>query len=90
MEQFANAMSPVSKTVIVAESPTSIQSHGPWGVGFRNWMQSPVGEGTFTVESDKVKLGPSIRKLIEARKAQCTSMATSASTAFSAPSLRGC
>ena len=71
MEQFANAMSPVSKTVIVAESPTSVQSHGPWGVGFSNWMQSPVGEGTFTVESDKAKLGPSIRKLIEARKAQC-------------------
>ena len=63
-------MSPVSKTVIVAESPTSVQSHGPWGVGFSNWMQSPVGEGTFTVESDKAKLGPSIRKLIEARKAK--------------------
>ena len=71
MEQLANGLSPRQKSMIVAQSPTNVFSHGPSGIAFRSWNTEPVGKGAFTVESDKAKLGPAILQLINARKAQC-------------------
>ena len=71
MENLSNSLSPRQKALIVAESPTSVYSHGPRGIIGRFWTSEIVGEGTFSVDSDKAKLGPSILRLIEARKVQC-------------------
>ena len=70
MENLANSLSPKQKTLIVAESTTSVFSHGPRGIIGRFWTSEIVGEGTFSVEADKAKLGPTILRLIEARKAK--------------------
>ena len=58
MEATANALSLTSNTFIVAESATSIFAYGPSGVGVGQWFNDVVGEGNFTVDSDKVALGP--------------------------------
>ena len=69
MECTANALSPSIKPIIVANSPTSIVTFPPGGTVGRDWLVSArVGKGTFTVEADKLVLGPVLRDLIAARK----------------------
>ena len=87
MEQFANAMSPVSKTMIVAESPTSVASHGPWGVAFRMWCLPRRGNlhGRSGQEAARA-----VHPQAPRRKAKCVADGTCPSTVFSAPFLRGC
>ena len=70
MENLANALSPVQKTFIVAQSPNDILAYGPCGIVGRFWFQETVGRGTFTVEADKLSLGPSILALIQRRWGQ--------------------
>lgn len=70
MESLANALSPRSKTLVVAQSPTDIVSFGPLGIVGRMWFQETVGRGRFTVEADKLALGPTIQRLLTRRIAQ--------------------
>ena len=70
MENLAMSLSPQQKTFIGAQSPTNVFSYGPMGIVGRYWFQEVVGEGTFTVDADRLSLGPTILRLIEARKAQ--------------------
>ena len=70
LEVLANALSPRSKPLIVAQSRSAIVTHGPLGLHSRNWVNLPVCEGAFTVESDKAKLQPTIAKLIDRRTSQ--------------------
>ena len=70
MEQTANMLSPHSKPIVVATSPTRIFTYPPGGHSGRDWLRSArVGHGAFTVEADKVAIGPYLRQLIAARKA---------------------
>ena len=70
MENLASALSPVQKKFVVAQSPTDILAYGPLGIVGRFWFQNTVGRGTFTVDADRLSLGPSIRTLIERRQRQ--------------------
>ena len=70
LENLANALSPVKKTFIVAQSPTNIYAYGPAGIVGRYWFQETVGRGNFTVDDDKLSLGPAILKMIELRTKQ--------------------
>ena len=70
LEVLANALSPRSKPLIVAQSRSAIVTHGPLGLPSRKWVELPVCEGTFTVDSDRAKLRPTIEKLIARRTAQ--------------------
>ena len=54
---------------IVLQSPSDVRSHGSAGLFGRNWIISPVGRGEFTVEADRVALGPVIERLIDERMA---------------------
>ena len=69
MELLCNLLSPEAKPLIVLQSPTDVRSHGPAGLFGRNWIISPVGRGEFTVEADRVALGPVIERLIDERTA---------------------
>jgi ankyrin repeat protein len=69
MELLCNLLSPDAKPLIVLQSPTDVRSHGPAGLFGRNWIISPVGRGEFTVEADRVALGPVIERLIDERMA---------------------
>ncbi|CAH0365282.1 unnamed protein product, partial [Pelagomonas calceolata] len=69
MELLCNLLSPEAKPLIVLQSPTDVRSHGPAGLFGRNWIISPVGRGEFTVEADRVALGPVIERLIDERMA---------------------
>ena len=69
MELTGNALSPSTKPIIVATSPTAITTFPPGGTQGREWLVSArVGHGAFTVEADKASLGPLLRNLIAARK----------------------
>ncbi len=69
MEMTGNALSPTTKPIIVATSPTSIVTFPPGGTIGREWLVSArVGHGTFTVDAHKAALGPVLCSLIEARK----------------------
>ena len=70
MENLANALSPMQKRFVVAQSPTDILAYGPVGIVGRMWFQETVGRGTFSVDADRLSLGPSIRFLIERRQRQ--------------------
>jgi ankyrin repeat protein len=69
MEWLANALSPNVKPVLVAQSFTCIESHGPMLFGQR-WTTENVGEAVFTVESDRQLLGPVIAHMVLERKRQ--------------------
>jgi hypothetical protein len=69
MEMLANALSPKSKPLIVAQTPSVIELHAPSGPTERSFMLYPVGRGNFTVDADKAKLAPVVASLISARKA---------------------
>jgi hypothetical protein len=69
MELLCNLLSPTAKPLILIQSPTDVRSHGPAGLFGRNWIISPVGRGEFTVEADRVALGPVIERLIDERMA---------------------
>ena len=69
MELLCNLLSPEAKPLIVLQSPSDVRSHGPAGLFGRNWIISPVGRGEFTVEADRVALGPVIERLIDERMA---------------------
>ena len=69
MELLCNLLSPMAKPLIVLQSPSDVRSHGPAGLFGRNWIISPVGRGEFTVEADRVALGPVIERLIDERMA---------------------
>lgn len=70
MENLANSLSPKKKTFIVAQSPTNVYAYGPSGIVGRYWFQETVGRGNFTVDADKLALGPSVLALIQARQQQ--------------------
>ena len=70
MENLANALSPVQKTFIVAQSPTNVFAYGPSGIVGRYWFQETVGRGNFTVDADKLALGPTVLQLIRTRQQQ--------------------
>ena len=69
MEQVSNALSMTTKPLIVAQSPSDVQTYGPGGVSGRMWLFVPVGLAAFTVNSDREALGPILRDLIDARAA---------------------
>lgn len=70
MEMTANALSPSTKPIILACSPTRIVTIGPGGHIGREWLVSArVGHGAFSVDSDKAALAPYLQRLIIARKA---------------------
>ena len=70
MELTANALSASAKPVILACSPSRIVTHPPSGAIGREFLFSArVGLGAFTVDADKVILGPVLHGLITARKA---------------------
>ena len=69
MELLCNLLSPQAKPLIVIQSSSDVRSHGPAGLFGRNWIISPVGRGEFTVEADRVALGPVIERLIDERMA---------------------
>lgn len=69
MEYFCNGVEG-RKPLVVAQSPSDIIAHPPFGM-----QQQPVpmgnesvGNGDFTVDSDRVALGPIIARVIAARK----------------------
>ena len=67
VESLCNALSPEAKPVIVMQSPSDIQTYGPVGISGREWTHYPVGTGQFSVEADRLALGPIIATLIEER-----------------------
>lgn len=59
LEQFANAMSPASKPLIIAQTPTDVVGHGPGGATHVcTWIHNTIGRGAFTVDADKEVPGP--------------------------------
>ena len=70
LEFLASALSPVRKAIIIAESPTCVFTYGPDGKIGRSWTHEVVGRGQFTVESDRIALGPTVEKMIDERVAQ--------------------
>ena len=71
VEQISNALAPKPRPnpLMIATSPTDVCTHGPGGMLGKDWMLFRVGDGAFTVASDRVKLGPVLHSLIEKRKA---------------------
>jgi len=80
MEQVSNALSLTTKPLIVAQSPSDLQSYGPGGVSGRMWLFSPLGTAAFTVDADRRALGPVLDHLIDARSAAAVEAAASTST----------
>lgn len=69
LELMSNALAVTGpKPFLLVESPTSIRSYPPGGLFTRGWLTETVGLGDFTVDDDRVKLGPVMSELIEARK----------------------
>ena len=69
-EVAANALSPTgAKPLIVAESLSQTETHGPGGILCYGWLSSTVGMGNFTMPGDALALGAPIAKLIAERKA---------------------
>ena len=69
LEMLANALSPVVKQVLLAESATWITSHGPSGLFGQQWFTSPVGTADFSEEADRSALGPVVLAMLQSRKA---------------------
>ena len=67
LELLANALSPVTKPIIICQSRSAIVTHGNAGLPSRYWSSMPVCEGAFTVEADKAKLRPALQMIIENR-----------------------
>ena len=92
MELLCNLLSPQAKPLIVIQSSSDVRSHGPAGLFGRNWIISPVGRGEFTVEADRVALGPVIERLIDermaAKRAEGTDLRGNRSYTTSTPSTR--
>ena len=69
MELAANALSLVTKPMILACSPSRVVMLPPGGaIGREFLVAARVGTGDFTVDADKMTLGPILRNLIAARK----------------------
>ena len=69
LEQLANYLSATPKPVLVAQSATMIEAHHPVG-----WISCPawrlsVGNANFTVDEDRLTLGPVILQMIQRRQA---------------------
>ena len=69
MEQVSNALSLSTKPLIVAQSPSDVQTYGPGGISGRMWLFNPIGNAAFTVADDRIALGPILSDLIDARAA---------------------
>ena len=68
MEMTANALSPSTKPIILACSPTRIVTIGPGGhVGREYLVSARVGHGAFSVDSDKAALAPCMPALAPRR-----------------------
>ena len=66
---LANALSlSRTKSLIVAQSLTDVQSYGPGGMQGHDWCFNVVGDGVFTVDTDRAKLAPVLSKMVEKRK----------------------
>lgn len=68
-EVTANALSLKAKSVIVCQSPTDLVSHGPGGLIGRNWISATVGQGNFSVASDREPVGQVLSRLLDHRAA---------------------
>lgn len=62
---LCNGLSPVAKPLIVVQSSSAIRTYPSLGLTIRTWMHCPVGTGNFTVEDDRIKLGPVMERLID-------------------------
>ena len=69
VEQVSNALGPTPKPVIAVQSIHSIVTYGPAGVLGHSWLHNVVGLGAFTVDADRIALGPVLDRLINARMA---------------------
>ena len=61
LEQLANFLSPVRRPLIVVKSTTFVETFTACGTIFSSCYRTSVGEGAFTVDDDRVCLGPVIR-----------------------------
>ena len=68
LEQLGNFLSETQKPLIVVKSPTFVESYTPCGTIFTPCWRTSVGEGQFTVDDDRVRLGPVIRGMIDFRR----------------------
>jgi hypothetical protein len=68
LEQLANFLSETQKPLLVVKSPTFVESYTACGTIFTPCWRTSVGEGDFTVDDDRVRLGPVIRDMIDARR----------------------
>ena len=68
LEQLANFLSPVQKPMIVAQSRSFVESYMPCGHPITPCYRTSVGEGNFTVDDDRVRLGPVIESMIAQRR----------------------
>ena len=53
MEQVANALSLVSKPLMIAQSPTDVQTYGSAGMTGHGWLFNPLALQDFTVDADR-------------------------------------
>lgn len=68
LEQLGNFLSTTQKPLIVVKSPTFVESYTACGTIFTPCWRTSVGEGIFTVDDDRVHLGPVILGMIERRR----------------------
>ena len=64
MEQLSNALSPHPRPFVVFESTRAMRAWPPSGVLGHNIFAFSVGEGAFSVDRDRLALGPVILSLI--------------------------
>ena len=69
VEQLSNFLSPTPQPVVVCQSLTNIETYPPRGYMGCTSGRYPVGEANFTVDDDRIQLGPVILQLIADRKA---------------------
>ena len=69
LEQLGNFLSPHQKPLLVVKSPTFVEAYLACGTILTPCWRTSVGEGAFTVDEDRVHLGPVILSMIERRRA---------------------
>lgn len=69
VEMLCNVLAPQARPLIVVQSRDDCCTHAPMGILNRGWFSSSFGLGAFTVDADRVALGPVVERLIDARMA---------------------
>ena len=67
LELLSNALAPRAKQLILMQSRSDICTYGARGITNYEWSLHPIGEGDFTVESDRAALGAVVEALIDER-----------------------